>query len=84
LKKLIDKAADILKYNMSAGKKIRKRQIPRYYIDTFSVNNLYRLRLERDCRCIYALVADEESVNVVVLEIFTDHKSYARRFGYRE
>jgi len=29
------------------------------------------------------IVADEEGIKVVVLEVFPDHKSYDRRFGYR-
>lgn len=80
---LIDKAADILKDNMFAGKKVRKRQIPRYYIQEYGVNNLHRLRLDRDSRCTYTLVANDGGIKVAILEVFPDHKSYDRRFRYR-
>ena len=67
---------------MFASELIRKSLIPKYYIKNFGVNNLYRLRLDRKRRLCYTVVADEEEVKVVVLEVFPDHKSYSRRFGY--
>ena len=83
-RKAIDKALDILKENMFAGELIRKSLIPKYYIKNFGVNNLYRLRLDKKRRLCYTIVADEEGVKVVVLEVFPDHKSYSRRFGYKK
>ena len=68
---------------MFVGESIQKQQIPKYYVDKYGVNNLYRLRLDRARRLCYTLVSDEEGVKVVVLEVFPDHKSYNRRFGYK-
>ena len=82
-KRVIDKGLSVLKGDVFAGEKVRKRQIPKYYIDRYGVNNLYRLRLDKTRRCCYSIVADEEGVKVVVLEVFSDHKSYDRRFGYK-
>jgi len=72
-----------LKNNMFAGDGIRKQQIPKYYVDRYGVNNLFRLWLDKARRLCYTLVADEEGIKAVVLEVFPDHKSYERRFGYR-
>jgi len=83
LKRAIDKGLDVLKADMFAGERVKRQQIPRYYVDRFGVNNLYRLRLDRARRLCHTLVADQEGVKVFVLEIFSDHKSYSRRFGYR-
>ena len=83
LKKAIDRGLDILKENMLAGDSVRKKQIPQYYRDRFSVNNLYRLRLDRKRRLTYTILSDEEGKKVVILEVFPDHKSYDRRFGYK-
>ena len=83
LKKAIDRGLDVLMNDMFAGERIRRRQIPRYYVEKYGVNNLYRLKLDRTRRLCYTLLADEEGVKVVVLEVFPDHKSYDRRFGYR-
>jgi len=82
-KKAIDEGLDALKENMLAGEIIRKKQIPKYYIRKFGVNNLYRLKLNKRRRCCYTIVAAQEGLKVIVLEVFPDHKSYNRRFGYR-
>ena len=83
-KKVIDKGLDALKENMFAGEIIRKKHIPKYYIIKFGVNNLCRLKLNKRRRCCYTIVADQEGLKVIVLEVFSDHKSYNRRFGYRK
>jgi hypothetical protein len=83
-RKAIDKGLDALKENIFAGEIIKKKQIPKYYIKKFGVNNLYRLKLDRKRRCCYTIVADHEGLKVIVLEVFPDHKSYNRRFGYRK
>lgn len=82
LKILLDKVAIILKENAYAGKKVKKKQIPKYYIDTHNVHVIYRLRIE-NCRVIYTLGPEGTGTNTLVLECFTDHKSYAKRFGYK-
>lgn len=69
---------------MFAGEIIRKRWIPKYYVKKFGVNNPYRLKLNRKRRCCYIIAADQEGFKVIVLEVFPDHKSYNRRFGYRK
>ena len=83
-KKTIDRGLEALKENMFAGEIIRKSQIPKYYVRKFGINNLYRLKLNRKRRCCYTIVADQEGFKVIVLEVFPDHKSYNRRFGYRK
>jgi hypothetical protein len=47
-------------------------------------HNLYRLKLDRKRRCCYTIVANHEGLKVIVLEVFPDHKSYNRRFGYKK
>ena len=83
-KKAIDRGLETLQENMFTGEMIRKSQIPKYYVREFGVNNLYRLKLDGKRRCCYTVVADQEGLKVIVLEVFPDHKSYSRRFGYRE
>jgi len=83
LKRLIDKGFDILQNNMVAGDRIKKEQIPKYYIEKYGINNLYRLRLDKIRRLCYTLIADEAGSKIVIIEIFLDHKSYDRRFGYQ-
>lgn len=82
LKILLDNVVDILKENAYAGKKVKKKQIPKYYIETHKVHVIYRLRIEK-CRVIYTIGPVDEGTNSLVIECFTDHKSYAKRFGYK-
>ena len=81
LKILLDNVATILKENAHAGKKVKKQQIPKYYIVKYGIHIIYRLRIG-EYRVIYTLEPVDEGTNTVVLECFTDHKSYAQRFGY--
>ena len=82
-KNSIDRALDVLKEDMFSGERVRKRQIPAYYVKRFGVNNLYVLKLDRAWRLCYTLIADEEGVKVAVFEVFSNHKAYDRRFGYK-
>ncbi len=82
-KKAIDKGMNTLKGNMLGGIHIRKKQIPPYYRIKFGVYNLYVLPLDKERRLSYTLASCQTGVDVVILEAFPDHKSYAKRFGYR-
>ncbi len=82
LKIILDNVAFILKENAYAGKKVKKKQIPKYYIDTHKVHVIYRLRIEK-CRVIYTLGPEGKGTKTLVIECFTNHKSYAKRFGYK-
>jgi len=81
LLKIVNSGLDVLKGNMFAGARIERDKFPRYYVQKYGVNNLYKFNLNSRMRLIYTLVADESGVAVVVLEIM-DHKKYEERFGY--
>ena len=66
---------------MFVGERMERRKFPRFYVQKFGINNLYKLNLDLRTRLIYTLVAEETGVAVVVLEIL-DHKKYEERFGY--
>jgi hypothetical protein len=81
LLKIVNAGLDVLKGNMFAEERIERKKFPRYYVQKYGVNNLYKSNLDSRTRLIYTLVADELGVAVVVLEIL-DHKKYEERFGY--
>jgi hypothetical protein len=81
LLKIVNAGLDVLKGNMFAGERIERRKFPKYYVQKYGVNNLYKFNLNSRTRLVYTLVADESGVAVVVLEIM-DHKRYEKRFGY--
>ena len=82
LLKIIDDGLDVLKWNMFAGERIEKMKFPRFYVQKYGVNNLFKFNLDSKTRLIYTLVAEKTGVAVVVLEIL-DHKRYEERFGYK-
>jgi hypothetical protein len=81
LLKIVNSGLDVLKGNIFAGERIERRKFPKYYVQKYGVNNLYKFNLDSRTRLIYTLVADESGVAVVVLEVL-DHKKYDERFGY--
>jgi len=82
LRRIVDKGLDLLKENMFAGERIEKNKFPKYYVQKYGINNLYKYNLDVATRLIYTLVADEPGVAVVVLEVLS-HKEYEKRFGYK-
>lgn len=81
LLKIVNSGLDVLKGNMFAGERIERKKFPKYYVQKYEVNNLYKFNLGSRTRLIYTLVTNESGVAVVVLEVL-DHKRYEERFGY--
>jgi len=81
LLKIVNDGLDVLKENMFAGDRIERRKFPRYYVQKFGVNNLYKFNLDARTRLVYTLLAEESGIAVVILEIL-NHKKYEERFGY--
>jgi hypothetical protein len=74
-----------LKENRLAGESIRKSQIPKFYKNRYDVTNLYRYELSKTMRACYTLQPIElgkPEIVAMIVEVFWDHKSYDRRFGY--
>jgi len=81
-KKMIDCMAQALKENMFAGECIRKKLMPRHYIEKFGVNNLYRYQHPGGYRSCYTLI-NEPGIGICphILDLMT-HPQYDERFGY--
>jgi len=82
LRRIVDKGLGVLKENMFAGERIEKRRFPKFYVQKYGINNLYKYNLDSANRLVYTLVADESGIAVVILEILS-HKEYEKRFGYK-
>jgi len=84
LKKRINWVIGRIKENPAFGQPIAKRLIPIEYC-RLGVDNAYWVELSkgRGWRLIYTLTADDEAeIVAIILEWFTRHKDYERRFGY--
>ena len=83
LRKWIEDMAVILKENMFAGDRIRKRKIPASYVERYGVNNLYRYAHPEGHRSCYTILNVEGlGLCPVILDI-RNHAGYERVFGYR-
>jgi len=82
LYRIIKEGLDTLKEDMFAGTKIQKKKFPKEYVEKYQINSLFKLNLDRRNRLTYTILAEGRDKIVIVIE-FLDHKTFARRFGYR-
>ncbi|MEK6936040.1 MAG: hypothetical protein AABW67_04575 [Nanoarchaeota archaeon] len=82
LKKSIIKAILDLKENAFCGEKIKKELIPKEYIRKYKIDNLFWYKLSKDWRLVYSVAKDNIEVLAVIIEYFSSHKDYERKFGY--
>jgi len=84
LNKWIENMKINLKENMLKGKKIKKEQIPSYYIERYGVDNLFHYRHPEGYRSCYTLHNFKQlGVCPVILDI-RPHSEYDRIFGYKK
>jgi len=79
----LDAAIANLKANPLCGIKIPRGLWPEEYLRKYGIDNLRKYDLSDGWRLIYTLVGDEVEIISVLLEWF-DHKTYAKRFGYKK
>ena len=82
LYKFLDRAFDDLKKDPTCGIQIQSRLIPRYYIEKYKINNLWKYNLPAAWRLMYSIKGSEVGVIAIVLE-WLPHKEYERRFDYK-
>ena len=83
LKKRIKRAIERIKQNpLNSGRPISKNKIPKIYLGE-GFDNAFWVDLSRSWRLIYSLTGiNEVEILAIILEWFTSHKDYGRRFGY--
>lgn len=80
--KIIKNCLASLWKDMLVGDKIEKRKWPKKYVKEYDIRNLFRLESTKECRLIYTIIAEGKKKIVCVIEFFSNHKEYNRRFGY--
>lgn len=73
---------DNLEKNAFCGIQIPKKLIPEEYSKKFGVKNLWKYDLPRGWRLIYSVRKEEIFIVSLIVEWFTSHKEYERRFKY--
>lgn len=83
LKKALQRAINDLKENVFAGERVRKELTPKEYKKKYNIDSVWWYPLPDGWRLIYTVLTPSNvEILAVILEYF-DHKSYARRFGYK-
>ncbi|MBU2099786.1 hypothetical protein KKG83_02460 [Candidatus Micrarchaeota archaeon] len=89
LKGINDKI-ELLKINCEAGIQIKKKQIPKKYLEKYEVTNLWKINLPSYWRMIYTLKQPlREATEIDVLSIWLDvldiidHEKYDKIFRYK-
>ena len=74
---------DALELNPHAGDYVKRSLWPNDYVK-MRLNNVYRYDVDASRRLTYTLrPLDSQTFEVAVIEFFSTHKEYAKRFGYR-
>jgi hypothetical protein len=83
--KAINNKVELIKVNKHYGNPISKKLIPEDYINKYNIRNLFRIELPNYWRMLYTLTNDESEIHIIafVLDII-DHKTYNKKFGYKE
>jgi hypothetical protein len=79
----IKQKIELLKENPEYGIHIKKNIIPKEYINTYDVNNLWKVNLCGAWRMIYTIVGNEVEIISLVLDIMS-HRNYEKKFGYKK
>ncbi len=74
-------AIDDLEENAFCGIQIPKKLIPKFYIDKYKIDNLWKYNLSKRWRLIYSVASEEVCIISILLE-WMDHKDYEKRFDY--
>ncbi|MGC8516891.1 MAG: hypothetical protein ACP5MT_03295 [Candidatus Acidifodinimicrobium sp.] len=79
--RFLNRAFDDLKKDPECGIQVPKKLIPKYYIQKYGIDNLWKYNLPNAWHLMYSIKGSDVSVLTVVLE-WLPHKEYERRFGY--
>jgi hypothetical protein len=81
LLKWLNDAFDKLAENAFCGVQIKKKLIPSVYIESYEIDNLWKLNLPKGWRLLYSVARDEIRIISIILDWF-DHKSYEKMLRY--
>lgn len=81
LYKWINRALDDIEKDAFCSLQVRKKLIPKEYIQKYNIDNLWKYDLPRGWRLLYSVAKDGIVVLSIIIEWF-DHKGHEKRFKY--
>ncbi len=81
----INDKLEFIKQDIHYANPIAKNLIPKEYIIKYEITNLFRVELPNFWRMLYTLtnIDTQDEIIVFILDII-DHKTYNKKFGYRD
>lgn len=81
LYKTIRKVITDLQSDKIMGTRLKREQIPKYYIKKHDINAIYKVNLPDYWRLVYGITAIHGEKKAIMMELF-NHEKYNKRFGY--
>ncbi len=81
LKKRIDDVLGALKEHPDSGDLVERVLWPDEY-EKLGINNLFRIEVGKERRLTYTIRIEGDRLDVDVIEFFSTHKEYEKRFHY--
>jgi len=82
IKKALIRAIKDIKENCYCGRNVKKKLIPKKFIDKYRINNLWIYNLPSSWRLLYSLTTSGEIELVAVVLNWMNHKDYERLFKF--
>ncbi|MBU0761056.1 MAG: hypothetical protein KJ600_06100 [Nanoarchaeota archaeon] len=82
LKKALKKAVKDIGTNVFCGRNVKKKLIPKEFIQKYSINNLWIYNLPSAWRLLYAITPSEEAKIIAAILDWMSHKDYERLFRF--
>jgi mRNA-degrading endonuclease RelE of RelBE toxin-antitoxin system len=73
----------LIKNNPKLGKPIKKKLIPKKYINKYGISILFKLRLSNYWRMLYTINNNNEIEIIVFIIDLLDHKKYNKKFSFK-
>ncbi len=78
----LQKARDEISRNVFCGRNVKKKLIPKEYIQKYFLDNLWIYNLRSGWRLFYTITRDEKIEILSIVLDWMNHKDYERLFGF--
>ena len=80
----IEREKEYLNQNPERGTHIRKRLIPKLYLNLYGIINLWKIDLPSFYRMLYTIDTSGKTIINSIIPAIADHEQYNKIFGYRK
>ena len=81
--KSIYKKLELIKEDPKIGESIKKKLIPKEYIEEYGITVLYKIKLANYWRLLYTIKDNELEIIAIIIDIF-DHNKYNEIFEFKK